>query len=103
MKKQDENVNTLYYYERDIDGVPIVTVCLVVDSKGKTARGVAYCSPRDNAKKSVGRGIALNRALGSLKREGHIAYDRMGEPKGEFNPAFSAREKILLTKKGLTF
>lgn len=59
--------NEKFYYVRagktdDTKGVPIATVCLTETEDG-WARGVAICSPEDNASKRVGRAIAKGRAL----------------------------------------
>ncbi|HQN26874.1 MAG TPA: hypothetical protein PLD71_10630 [Syntrophales bacterium] len=55
----------VYYYLRDKEKQPLVTVCLLVDMKTRevVSRGVAICSPLDHPTKRIGRGIAYGRAL----------------------------------------
>jgi hypothetical protein len=61
-----------YYYCRDKQHRPIITVCLLSFEDGFMARGVSICSPKDQPEKEVGRCIAHNRALRSLlHRRGH--------------------------------
>lgn len=50
-----------FYYIRDNDGHPRVTVCLVSDGVVH-ARGLSFCSPRDVLSKKEGRRLALARA-----------------------------------------
>ena len=56
----------IYYYVRDEKNRPMVTVCLLMDAFGDVARGVAFCSIRDNPSKRVGRKIAKQRATTSV-------------------------------------
>ena len=59
-------VNQIYYYYlRDTQGKPVVTVC-VVRKDSYFARGVAICSKADQPVKKVGRTIARNRALWAI-------------------------------------
>jgi len=59
-------VKTYFYYLRDKDRKPLVTVCLhCVDDK--YYRGVATCSTKDNPVKRIGRNIAFGRALQAVK------------------------------------
>lgn len=51
-----------YYYIRDRQNRPMITVCCLCNEQGVVARGVAICSKRDNPCKEVGRGYALSRA-----------------------------------------
>ena len=56
-----------YYYLRDEENKPRITICAVYDSiAGIFARGVAMCSEKDNPNKRVGRNIALQRAVHAL-------------------------------------
>lgn len=50
-----------YYYLRDKERKPLITVCLLYVS-GHIARGVAICSPSDNPEKREGRRIAFKKA-----------------------------------------
>ena len=50
-----------FYYLRDADRRPVVTICLMTDN-GDWSRGMAICSPRDNPCKKRGRAIAYCRA-----------------------------------------
>ena len=58
---------TYFYYLRDKERKPLVTVCLHCDDKGEYYRGVAVCSPKDSPNKRVGRNIALGRVLQAIK------------------------------------
>jgi len=57
---------TYFYYLRDKDRRPLVTVCLhCIDDK--YYRGISICSPKDSPVKRVGRNIAFGRALQAVK------------------------------------
>lgn len=59
-------VNQIYYYYlRDKQGSPVVTVC-VVRQDSYFARGVAICSKADQPVKKIGRKIARDRALWAI-------------------------------------
>ena len=53
---------TYFYYLRDKNKRPLVTICLHCIGD-KYYRGVAICSPKDSPVKRVGRNIAFGRAL----------------------------------------
>lgn len=59
-----------FYYERDTEGLPLVTVCLIEDTiDGDTevfARGVSICSPMEFPVKSRGRAIAKGMATKAM-------------------------------------
>lgn len=42
---------TWFYYLRDQQNRPLVTVCLLRDSNKKVYRGMAICGPKDNPNK----------------------------------------------------
>ena len=50
-----------YYYNRDEQQRPIITVCFITDGV-RHARGIAYCSVNDNPCKTTGRKLAWSRA-----------------------------------------
>jgi len=57
-----------YYYIRDEQNRPIITVCLIrVDFE--ISRGIAICSDLDQPCKKIGRAIAKTRALYALAKE----------------------------------
>jgi hypothetical protein len=71
-----------FYYLRDPENKPIVTVCLLLDvqdgsyddtiwMKTHVARGIAICSNLDAPNKKVGRAIAKGRALKALMNGSH--------------------------------
>jgi len=65
-----------FYYFRDKENKPRVTVCLKVDTErgiGAVARGVAICSLSDNPNKKKGRQIASGRAARAAFR-GNRSY-----------------------------
>jgi hypothetical protein len=58
----------IYYYHRDSQNRPFITVCLLHDPETKeSARGIAVCSKDDMPMKKRGRGIAYGRALKAMK------------------------------------
>jgi len=59
-KETDEK--TYFYYVRDDNNRPVITVCLIVGEYG-IGKGIAICSVNDNPEKAVGRDIAKRRAL----------------------------------------
>ena len=61
-------MNQKFYYLRDCNNRPIVTVCLM-RKKGNYARGVSICSLKDNPNKKTGRNIAKGMATKALKRK----------------------------------
>jgi hypothetical protein len=61
-----------YYYFRNAEKKPYVTVCLLVNeqnSDGEWSRGVAICSAQDNPCKKTGRKIAYQRAIHAMMIE----------------------------------
>lgn len=59
-----------YYYARDKQNRPVVTVCLLVDDKCNIARGVAICSAKDSPNKVWGRALSRSRALACFQSMG---------------------------------
>jgi hypothetical protein len=59
-------IRTMYYYIRDINRRPIITVCYIETDTGERARGIAICSKHDNCCKKKGRELANNRAVAAL-------------------------------------
>ena len=109
-KVTDERVH--FYYKRDRDNKPLVTVCLIHGSEG-VGRGVAVCSPDDNPVKKIGREYAKRRALKAYweKQIGELIestkpYDSLllagleihGEPKIWFDPILTEHEKNIIAK-----
>ena len=60
----------IYYYLRDGERKPVVTVCLL-EAENERARGVSICSKKDNPSKRSGKKIAKDRAKYALKKKGH--------------------------------
>ena len=50
-----------FYYLRDLEGKPRVTVCLL-QNNDTLSRGIAICSEKDHFNKAIGRMIAHGRA-----------------------------------------
>jgi hypothetical protein len=91
------HVKTYYYYERNDLDAPIETNCLLFNAiTGEVARGMAFCCPKDNPCKRTGRGIALSRATEAMKRQGNVALNRYGSPKGLYNPRLNPLELKLI-------
>ena len=105
-----------YYYLRDKQKRPTVTVCLVSGNRG-LSRGIAVCSLRDHPVKKVGRALAKKRALQAYwtkkntqyltsKRAKLVIMDTssfgegmptwMGMPKSTFEPVLTDREVEIL-------
>ena len=92
---------TYFYYLRDKEKRPLVTVCLHCIGK-KYYRGVAICSPKDSPIKRIGRNIAYGRAMQAVKRgviisgtcrkEALAIYKKVGE-----FFTYSSTDKPLLT------
>ena len=57
-----------YYYLRDQEARPIVTVCLF-NEDGFTSKGIAICSEKDQPNKKIGREIALGRAIKAFAKD----------------------------------
>jgi hypothetical protein len=62
-------MKTYYYYLRDHEKKPIVSVCLIKDGED-VARGVAICSRDDAPRKKYGRTIARKRAEYAMSTKG---------------------------------
>ena len=78
--KPDINIKERFYYVRDKQNRPVVTVCLGTDENGVHSRGVAYCSDKDIPKKSTGRAIARGRMLKAFHNQetfDPICFSRM--------------------------
>jgi|GEM_PF-3187945 len=55
-----------FYYLRDINKHPHITVCLLKNSNGAVARGMAICSLSEQFDRKVGRKIAKSRAYSAM-------------------------------------
>jgi hypothetical protein len=113
-----KEITVKYYYLRDIENKPRVTVCFAHDPEYNVfARGVAVCSKKDNPSKRVGRAIAYQRCQYALcnkakelpYREGFLfpkmARNSIPEPlmdgfKAEFNPTELTPIEMKLIRKG---
>lgn len=62
----DDNLRKRFYYFRDRENRPVITVCLVSNENGEMSRGVAFCSKKDPPKKKTGRNIAAGRAVKAM-------------------------------------
>ena len=67
MERRRKMDRTYFYYLRDKNKRPLVTICLHCIGD-KYYRGVAICSPKDSPVKRVGRNIAFGRALQAVKK-----------------------------------
>ena len=58
-----------FYYLRDKDNKPVVSVCLKKDDENDKLfhRGISVCSMRDNCEKAHGRYLAITRSLRAQK------------------------------------
>ena len=105
--------NPIYYYIRDKENHPIITVCLMTDNK-KTSRGIAVCSKQESPDKAYGKALAFKRAKKAMKAQDNLfivardeiieILDELPVPndfyfwKGKFNPGLSHYELELLSK-----
>lgn len=60
-----------YYYLRNKNNVPMITVCLLKDEENNVARGISICSERDVVCKKRGRRIAKVRAEHAMKTKAY--------------------------------
>jgi hypothetical protein len=65
--QKESEVKEKYYFMRDPDNRPIVTVCLL-QQHNCLGMGIAICSETDNPSKQKGRNISYGRAFGALKK-----------------------------------
>jgi hypothetical protein len=58
------SLQPVYYYVRDDENKPRVTICIIVDTEAERilSRGIALCSFKDCPNKKIGRKIAEGRA-----------------------------------------
>jgi hypothetical protein len=65
-----------YYYLRDENNHPLVTVCLILrqDQEGLSfGKGLAFCSPQEKQiNKKVGRRLSCDRACMALTKKSHF-------------------------------
>ena len=110
------DIKPFFYYLRDKDMRPMVTVCLLVFQGDIVARGVAICSQKDAPCKRVGRSIAKGRAMKAFIRKAtsepisfkHYAFDilRKVDPsisfevleKSSFRPVLTSVERMFSNK-----
>lgn len=62
-------MKSTFYYMRDEENRPIVTICLVKEGD-KVARGMSICSALDLPRKADGRNRAMGRAMEAIKYKG---------------------------------
>jgi hypothetical protein len=69
-KKIKREYKPIYYYLRDIDNNPIITVCIIKNIKGQICRGVAICRNELEQPLDIeGRNKAFGRAKKALYRK----------------------------------
>ena len=68
----DNRLERKFYYRRDKDNHPRMTICLLRDPRTNiVCRGIALCSYKeDNIDKEVGRDLAESRAVTAFKTKG---------------------------------
>jgi len=107
-------MNPIYYYIRDKNNHPIITVCLL-ENNGDISRGIAVCSKQESPWKNYGRALAFKRARKAIKAQQDLFMVVRDEIviilteldanreffwyKGKFNPALTEYEMALLEKK----
>lgn len=94
-------LHLFYYYMRDDKKRPVQTYCLIINKNnldGEHARGMAFCSEKDQPCKKIGRAIASGRAVKALK-EKHDLYDKSNKLcVASYKPILTDFEKHLLEK-----
>jgi len=60
-----------FYYRQNENGKPFMTNCIAVDG-AEYAKGMAYCSTKDNFSRKVGRSIAFERARKALSIKSNV-------------------------------
>ena len=68
MRKPIKEEDCYFYYIR-FSGKPIGTVCLATPCFGVWVRGIAWCSPEDEFRKTIGRGKAYSRMLKAIRTQ----------------------------------
>ena len=58
-----------YYYYRDSNNRPIITVCIGKNKDNRWSRGVAYCCHTDNPEKKIGKEWARERVVKAFLQE----------------------------------
>ena len=106
-------MRNFFYYMRDGENKPRVTVCLILDESEYrvVARGVAICSFKDQPIKSKGRNMAAGRARSALMNkwendsitrwEADYVIEDTGWNffyKSEYEPSLTDYELVLLDK-----
>ena len=67
MKELKKVLKYYFWYIRDKDNRPIITVCLAHDEEANIfSRGIAVCIWKDNPDKKLGRKIAKDRAIKAM-------------------------------------
>ena len=75
LQMEEKEMKDYYYYFRDKDKKPVVTVCLLADWKNNdVSRGIAICSKKDSPCKKAGRKFSgeisrYQRVVGKLPEE----------------------------------
>lgn len=98
-KLQEQGLTDLYYYNHSPNNSHS-TACLLFDGEKVIAKGVAYCSPREQFIKRTGRNIACGRAVKALEHEVDMLPVRgdTSECKAQYFPYLSSFESDLLVK-----
>lgn len=72
-------METRYYYYRDWNHRPLITLAMVTDEHGDVGYGWAVTSPLDNPCKRIGKSIARARAIAALHGYGiHLEHESDG-------------------------
>jgi len=105
-------MKTYYYYFRNAQKAPLVTVCLMT-GESEFVRGIAVCSPLDIVSKAIGRGLARGKALRALGTRSNsspikrtivseireeVGFPKTWKYKSEYMPELSSFERKLVEK-----
>lgn len=69
-----EHSSPIFYYIRDKQHNPIITICLIKTIDGIVCRGIAIRNDKDQISKSKGREISFKRAVSALYKEGDSLF-----------------------------
>lgn len=68
---RDRENRPRYYFIKDQEGKPVVTVCDIVYND-ILCRGISICSFRDAPRKKTGKRIALDRAIAAIINQNNV-------------------------------
>ena len=71
-----DGLREYFYFFRDKNNAPRITVCIAFDDAGNSYRGVSICGAKDFVTRLIGKYIAKRRMLRAYKLKDRIDYAR---------------------------